>query len=329
MKNLFFELIFAGILLCIDLLHCDIRLSLEPGAAFFNDGAGYDAGLEGRIDADSILKVLPDGLFFGLDIDYVNAVYSPSNFTHWNAGGAIEAGYSFTILKDFITLSPLVRAGYGYSIIANSWSNMGSWGFIGGPAASLDISITRDLSLGLEAYYSFVVNGIFNANSLNTTLSLGYAFSTEETNQSAENRGTLEKNLRETIKEDKIQATVEEESSNEIKLSISDVLFELNSDIVSPSYIGAIKSIVSMATNYSGLTISIEGYTDDLGDEAYNVELSTGRAKNVARIFIDNGMPPESISYRGLGKENPVVPNNSEENRKKNRRVEIRFIQNP
>lgn len=138
----------------------------------------------------------------------------------------------------------------------------------------------------------------------------------------------IKNSLIKTIKDQNLQAIVEEEGVNEIKLNISDVLFELDSSKVNQNYTKTIKSITEMASKYSNLNVLIEGYTDDLGDGDYNVKLSGSRAMNVAQLFIAYGMPSARISYRGLGKQNPIAPNDSSENRKKNRRVEIRFIEN-
>lgn len=74
--------------------------------------------------------------------------------------------------------------------------------------------------------------------------------------------------------------------------------------------------------------IRIEGHTDDrvINTPLFpsNWELSTVRATEVVRYFIDNyTMPPDRISALGYGEYRPVRPNNSIENRAKNRRVDI------
>jgi len=74
--------------------------------------------------------------------------------------------------------------------------------------------------------------------------------------------------------------------------------------------------------------VRIEGHTDDRSINTplfpSNWELSTARATQVVRYFIDNyGLPPDKISALGYGEFRPVRPNNSIENRAKNRRVDI------
>jgi|GEM_PF-5269695 outer membrane protein OmpA-like peptidoglycan-associated protein len=312
-------------LICFSAAFPESRITLYPGAAFFADGTGYKIGLGYRTS----LNFMP-GVFTGIDASYIDAIYSVSNFTHRNIKSTLDAGYSFTLMNG-LTLSPFLKAGVSYASIANSYSNVSLFGFAGGPAAGLDYALTSNVSIGIEAEYLFTLNSFFSSVSLNSVLAVSYVFSapaeSRETND-ASSTATLENSLKETIKEDNIQATVEEENSNEIKLSISDVLFDLDSDKVSRSYESVIQSIVLMAEKYPYLSVEIEGFTDDKGDENYNIKLSTSRAKNVAAIFIANGMARNRISFKGRGKEDPIVPNTSDENRQKNRRVEIRFTEN-
>ena len=74
--------------------------------------------------------------------------------------------------------------------------------------------------------------------------------------------------------------------------------------------------------------IRVEGHTDDrpIATEKFpsNWELSSARATEVVRYFVNEyGFPPERISALGYGKFRPISPNNSIENRARNRRVDI------
>jgi len=72
----------------------------------------------------------------------------------------------------------------------------------------------------------------------------------------------------------------------------------------------------------SGLRVEIQGHTDVTGDASYNQQLSEKRAKNVKAILIKKGVSKNQLSTRGFGITQPLAPNDSEENRAKNRRVE-------
>lgn len=76
--------------------------------------------------------------------------------------------------------------------------------------------------------------------------------------------------------------------------------------------------------------VRIEGHTDDLPIQTSqfpsNWELSTNRATNVLRFLIKQGLPGNRLSAVGYGEYHPIAANNSEENRQKNRRVDIVII---
>lgn len=69
--------------------------------------------------------------------------------------------------------------------------------------------------------------------------------------------------------------------------------------------------------------ILLVGHTDDTGDSQMNQELSEHRAKNVALLFENAGIPKSRLYYRGAGDTDPIADNNTENGRAKNRRVEI------
>jgi len=65
------------------------------------------------------------------------------------------------------------------------------------------------------------------------------------------------------------------------------------------------------------------GHTDDTGDSLFNARLSQKRAKAVARILMDEGIPADRIFYQGAGETFPIADNRIPDGRRKNRRVEI------
>jgi outer membrane protein OmpA-like peptidoglycan-associated protein len=69
--------------------------------------------------------------------------------------------------------------------------------------------------------------------------------------------------------------------------------------------------------------IVLEGYTCDLGNEDDNLVLSKERAKSVKAFLVGAGFDPDLIEVKGYGEKFPVAENTTEENRMKNRRVEI------
>jgi len=73
-----------------------------------------------------------------------------------------------------------------------------------------------------------------------------------------------------------------------------------------------------------GLTsVSVYGYTDDIGTDAYNLKLSQRRAEAVAIELVDSGLPAGSVQTIGKGKRDPVADNRTAAGRAQNRRAEI------
>lgn len=71
------------------------------------------------------------------------------------------------------------------------------------------------------------------------------------------------------------------------------------------------------------LKIAISGHTDNTGDEAKNLQLSKDRAKEVMNYLIEKGINKSRLTSSGFGSEKPIATNDTEEGRKKNRRVEF------
>ena len=69
--------------------------------------------------------------------------------------------------------------------------------------------------------------------------------------------------------------------------------------------------------------IRIVGHTDNIGSDRSNQILSEGRCQEVRRAMIERGISPDRIQTEGRGKRDPIVPNDSDEHRQMNRRVEI------
>jgi outer membrane protein OmpA-like peptidoglycan-associated protein len=71
------------------------------------------------------------------------------------------------------------------------------------------------------------------------------------------------------------------------------------------------------------LKISVNGHTDDVGDDEQNRILSQKRAETVKSYLIEKGVNSAQVEAIGYGETKPRVPNNSDANRAKNRRTEF------
>jgi outer membrane protein OmpA-like peptidoglycan-associated protein len=71
------------------------------------------------------------------------------------------------------------------------------------------------------------------------------------------------------------------------------------------------------------LKVAIEGHTDSVGTEDYNLQLSKQRADAVREYLVKEGVQEDVITAIGLGMSQPIAGNESADGRKKNRRVEL------
>ena len=69
--------------------------------------------------------------------------------------------------------------------------------------------------------------------------------------------------------------------------------------------------------------IRIVGHTDNVGSDRSNQSLSEGRCREVKQVMVDRGILSDRIEIEGRGERDPIVPNDSDEHRQMNRRVEI------
>jgi outer membrane protein OmpA-like peptidoglycan-associated protein len=112
------------------------------------------------------------------------------------------------------------------------------------------------------------------------------------------------------------------------RFRLSNVYFEQSSSqIRSQSYPQLDKLVNTMKLNPK-MKIEIMGYTDNNGDPRLNLSLSHFRATVVSNYLFNKGVPAERIKVTGKGQEEPIAPNDTEENRIKNRRVEFIIREN-
>jgi outer membrane protein OmpA-like peptidoglycan-associated protein len=107
----------------------------------------------------------------------------------------------------------------------------------------------------------------------------------------------------------------------------SAILFDFNRSELKPDAQTALASIkTTLIDKHPRAKLVIEGHTDDVGTEEYNLTLSKQRAQSVAEWLRLNGIDASRLEISGYGKSRPKYSNTSEEDRARNRRVEIVII---
>ena len=102
---------------------------------------------------------------------------------------------------------------------------------------------------------------------------------------------------------------------------INDIVFGLNSTELTDNTRLVINAFIEFLRENPTVHATIEGYTDNVGNEEANQKLSEQRAKAVYDYLIANRVRPDRIQYKGMGSANPVATNDTEEGRAKNRRT--------
>lgn len=98
--------------------------------------------------------------------------------------------------------------------------------------------------------------------------------------------------------------------------------FDIGSAEVRPQYRDEVAKVGDFMKKYPTTTAVIEGYTDEVGSDEVNMQLSQQRARSVVKYLEDNfGIDPSRLSAKGYGKSRPVADNANDMGRQKNRRI--------
>jgi outer membrane protein OmpA-like peptidoglycan-associated protein len=108
-----------------------------------------------------------------------------------------------------------------------------------------------------------------------------------------------------------------------IVLTMGDVLFAFDKATLSPEAFRNVDKLALFLQKHPNRNVLIEGHTDNVGSEEYNLELSEKRADAVKDALVAKGIAEERITTKGYGEKYPVASNNTPDGRKQNRRVEV------
>jgi outer membrane protein OmpA-like peptidoglycan-associated protein len=107
------------------------------------------------------------------------------------------------------------------------------------------------------------------------------------------------------------------------KFVTTGIKFDVNKAVIRPESMGTISYVVKMMNDNPGLNFSVEGHTDNDGDEARNQTLSEARAKAIREKMIEMGIDASRLTAKGWGESKTIAPNDTPENKALNRRVEF------
>ena len=108
-----------------------------------------------------------------------------------------------------------------------------------------------------------------------------------------------------------------------IVVTLGDVLFDTGQATLRAGGQRNVQKVADFLKRYPQRKVLIEGFTDSVGGDAYNLDLSQRRAAAVGAALVGTGVAPERVVTRGYGKQYAVASNDSPAGRQLNRRVEI------
>jgi outer membrane protein OmpA-like peptidoglycan-associated protein len=110
------------------------------------------------------------------------------------------------------------------------------------------------------------------------------------------------------------------------KITLESIYFDQSSPVLRKESFVQLDELVKVLSENQTLKIEIRGHTDNTGDLFENVKLSKGRCDSVMGYLTSKGISASRLSTIGRGPIEPVAPNDTEENKKKNRRVEFMVL---
>lgn len=108
------------------------------------------------------------------------------------------------------------------------------------------------------------------------------------------------------------------------RISLYGIQFDTGSATIRPQSDATLAEVAKLLARNSGWKLAVIGHTDNVGGEAFNQKLSQQRAQAVTQALSDrHKVSPGRMRAQGMGMKQPVAPNDGEEGRAKNRRVEL------
>ena len=114
-----------------------------------------------------------------------------------------------------------------------------------------------------------------------------------------------------------------QETERGLIVTLGDVLFDTGKSNLKQNAQISLAKVSAILEQYPDLKLQIEGYTDSVGSDDYNLKLSQSRADSTEAFLVNNGVNPSNVSAQGFGKSHPVADNTTPTGKAQNRRVEM------
>lgn len=109
---------------------------------------------------------------------------------------------------------------------------------------------------------------------------------------------------------------------------LNNIFFDFDQYELKERSITELSKVIRILNDNPNIHVEIGGHTDSDGSAAYNKQLSLKRAQSVVSYLVEKGINRARLSEMGYGADRPIRPNDSDENKQANRRIEFKIIQN-
>jgi len=163
-------------------------------------------------------------------------------------------------------------------------------------------------------------------DALRATLELERSMSADlrkNLDQLREESQTRQESLRESLSQMEGKfASVRQDARGTI-VSLADILFDFNKATLRRDVEFNLVKIATILNQFGEMNVLVEGHTDAIGTDEYNLALSQKRAQAVSDFLASQGVAAKRLSWEGYGKTRPVADNDTDAGRQKNRRVDL------
>jgi outer membrane protein OmpA-like peptidoglycan-associated protein len=129
--------------------------------------------------------------------------------------------------------------------------------------------------------------------------------------------------MRERLRAQLSQVLQTQETARGLIVNMSDVLFDTGKYTLKPEAREKLAKVSGILLAYPNLKVQVEGYTDNVGGDAYNLTLSQQRGDAVRAYLVSQGVSPDNVTSTGYGMSNPIADNSTAAGRAQNRRVQM------
>jgi outer membrane protein OmpA-like peptidoglycan-associated protein len=117
-----------------------------------------------------------------------------------------------------------------------------------------------------------------------------------------------------------------EEKVKKVLLKARSIQFETGKAVIKPVSYAILNEVAKILKDYPYYNVNIEGHTDDVGKEDFNLKLSQDRAKSALDYLTKQGVDQSRMTSSGFGESKPIATNKTAAGRSQNRRVEFNLV---